>query len=50
MTQETYDMFAVLRVREADSNRLINEKYIGIRVPAFWMEFGGGVIDYPTGS
>lgn len=37
----TYNMLPVLRIGEADAYGLVDEKYIGVRVPAFRMEHGG---------
>ena len=37
----TYNMLPVLRIGEANAYGLVDEKYIGVRVPAFRMEHGG---------
>jgi len=36
LEQATDNLFTKLRIREAHSDRLINEKYIRVCVPRFW--------------
>ena len=45
----THNFFTKLRIREAHSDRLINEKYIRICVPRFWeVRSIVATIRYPT--
>ena len=48
--QRTYNMLPVPRIGEANAHGLVDEKYIGVRVPAFRMEHSGDFSDNPTRS
>jgi hypothetical protein len=46
----TYNSLAILGVREANTNRLVNKKYIGVAVPRFFEErWVIGCIGNPAG-
>lgn len=36
----THHSFSVISVRETNTNGLVNEKYVCVRIPGFWMESG----------
>ena len=36
--QRTYNIFAIIRVRKADADRLIDEKDIRLLIPRVWVE------------